>query len=149
MLFEVGYIKKPWLAQEPKMATSGSAGSDLFAAEDKKLKPHSVTPVSVHLQMEIPPGYYGRNLLRSGLARHHFIDVGGGVIDSDFWGEMIVIMFNHSNKPYEVTVGDRIAQLVFHRYEVPNFVRCNELSKTDRGLGGFGSTGASKFVPYF
>ena len=136
------YVKKSWLAQEPKMATSGSAGSDLSAPEDKKLKPHSVTPVSVHLQMEIPPGYYGRILPRSGLARHHFIDVGGGVIDSDFRGEVIVIMFNHSNKPYEVTVGDRIAQIVFHCYEVPSFVRCDELSKTDRGLGGFGSTGA-------
>ena len=66
------------------MPTSGSAGQDLFSAEEKKLRPHSVTPVSVHLNMEILPGYYGRILPRSGLARHYFIDIGGGVIDSDF-----------------------------------------------------------------
>ena len=75
------------------------------------------------------------------LACHHFIDVGGGVIDSDFRGEMIVIMFNYSNKHYKVRVDDRIAQMVFHCYEIPNFVSCVELSKTDRGLGGFSSVG--------
>ena len=83
MSFEVKYVKKSWLAHEPNMATSGSGGSDLYAGEDKKLKPHSVTAVSVHLQMEIPRHCYGRILPRSGLARNHYIDVGGGVIDSD------------------------------------------------------------------
>ena len=107
----------------------------------KKIRPHTVTPVSVHLSMEIPPGYYGRSLPRSGLACHYFINIGGGVIDSDFRGELIVIIFNHSNKLCEVGVGDRIAQIVFHRYETPNFVLCNEISKTYRGLGRFGSIG--------
>ena len=91
--------------------------------------------------MEIPPGYYGCIFPRSSLARYHFIDLGGGVIDSHFRGELIVIMFNHSNKPYEVKVNDRIAQIIFHRYEIPKFVECSELSKTDRGKGAFGSTG--------
>lgn len=84
MSFEVKYVKKSWLAHEPQMATSGSARSDLFAAEDEKPKPHSVTAVSVHLQIEVPPGYHSRILSRSGLACHHFIDLGGGVIDFDF-----------------------------------------------------------------
>ena len=141
MSFEIKYVKKSWLAHEPKMATSGLAGCDLFSAEEKKFKPHSVISVSTHLQIEIPPGYYRCILPRSGLARHHFIDVGGGVIDSDFRGELIVIIFNHSNKPYDVKTGDRIEQIAFHRYEIPGFVMCDELSKTDRGLGGFGSTG--------
>ena len=141
MSFEVKYGKKSWLAHEPQMATSGSARSDLFAAEDEKPKPHSVTAVSVHLQIEVPPGYHSRILSRSGLACHHFIDLGGGVIDFDFWGDVNVIMFNHSNKHYEVKVGDRIAQTVFHHYEIPDFVKCNELSKTERGLGRFGSAG--------
>ena len=65
--------------------------------------------VWVHLEMEIPSGYYGRILPRSSLARYHFIDIGGGVIDSDFQGELNVIMFNHSNKPCKVMVNDRIA----------------------------------------
>ena len=72
--------------------------------------------------MEIPFGCYGHILPRSSLARHHFIDVGGGVIDSDFRGELIVIMFNHSNKPYEVKVNDKMAEIIFHRYEIPKFV---------------------------
>ena len=142
MSFEIKYVKKSWLAHKPKMATSGSAGCDLFSAEEKKLKPHSVTSVSVHLQMKIPPGCYRCILQRSGLARHHFVDVGGGVIDSDFRSELILIMFNHSNKPYEVKVGDRIAQIVFHHYEIPSFVMCDELSKTDERLGRFGSAGS-------
>ena len=84
MSFEIKYIKKSWQAHEPKMATSGSAVCDFFAAEEKKLKPHSATPVSVHIQMEIEPGYYDLILPRSGLACHHFLDIGGGIIDSDF-----------------------------------------------------------------
>ena len=142
MSFEIKYVKMSWLAREPKMITSGSAGCDLIAAEDRVIKPLWAEPVCVHVEMEIRFGYYGHIRPRSSLARYHFIDVGGGVIDSDFRGEMIVIMFNHLNKPYEVTVADRIPQIVFQRYEVPSFVRCDELSKTDRGLGGFGSTGA-------
>ena len=77
--------------------------------------PRSSTAVSTHLQVEIPTGYYGHILPRSGLARHNLIGVGGGVIDSDFRGEVNIIMFNHSNKPYEVRAGNRIAQFVFHR----------------------------------
>ena len=127
MLFEIKYVKKSWLAHEPKMATSGSAGCDLFAAEDKVIKAQSAEPVCVHLEMEIPSGYYCRILPRSSLARYYFIDIGGGVIDSDFRGELIVIMFNHSNKPYEVKVNDRIAQIIFHRYEIPKLVECSKL----------------------
>ena len=141
MSFEIKYVKKSRLAHEPKMATSGSAGCDLFAAEDKVIKPQSTEAVCVHLEMEIPPGYYGCILPRSSLALYHFVDIGGGVIDSDFRGELIVIMFNHSNKPQEVKVNERIAQIIFHCYEIPKFVECSELSKTDKGKGAFGSTG--------
>ena len=84
MSFEIKYVKESWLAHEPKMGTSGSAGCDLFAAEDKVIKAQSIKSVWVHLEMEIPSGYYGRILPRSSLARYHFIDIGGGVIDSDF-----------------------------------------------------------------
>ena len=115
MSFEIKYVKKPRLARQPKMATSGSAGRDLFAAEDKVIKP--TEPVCVHLEMEIPSGYCGRINRRSSLARYRFNDIGGGAIDSDFQGELIVIMFGHSSKPYEVKVNDRIAQIIFHRYE--------------------------------
>ena len=121
MSFEIKYVKKSWLAHEPKMATSGSAGCDLFAAEDKVIKPQSMEPVCVHLEMEIPSGYDSCIHSRSGLAHYHFIDIGGGVIDSDLQGELIV-MFNHSNKLYEVKVNDRIVQIIFYHYEIPKLV---------------------------
>ena len=113
MLLKIKYVKKSWLAHEPKMATSGSAGCDLCAAEDRVIESHSPGPVCVHLEMEIPPGNYGRILLRSSSASYYFIDIGGGVIDSDFRGELIVILFNHLNKPYEVRANDRMAQIIF------------------------------------
>ena len=143
MSFKVKYLVNSWSANESKMATSGLVGSDLFAAEGKKRKPRSATAVSTDLQVEIPTGYYGHILPRSGLARHYFVGVGGGVIHSDFWEEVDVIMFNHSNRPYEVRAGNRITQVVFHRREIPNFVKCEELSKTESGMGGFESTGIS------
>ena len=141
MSVEIKYVKNSWIAHEPKMAISGSAGCGLFAAEDKVIKAQSTEPVCVHPEMEIPSGYYGHILPGLSLARYHFIDIRGGVIDSDFRGELIVIMFNHSNKPHEVKVNDRIAQIIFHHCEIPKFVECSELSKTDKGKGAFGSTG--------
>ena len=140
MSFEIKYVKKSQLAYEPKMATSGSAGCDLFAAEDEVIKPQSTESVCVNLEMEIPRGYYGCIVLTSSLARYHFIDIGGWVIDSDFRGELIVMMFNHLNKPHEVKVNDRISQIIFHCYEIPKFVECSELSKTDRGKEALSST---------
>ena len=121
MSFEIKYVKKSWLAHEPKMATSGSAGCDLFAAEDKVIKPQSTEPVCVHLEMEIPPGFDSCIHPRSCSAHYHFIDIGGGVIDSDLQGELIV-MFNHSNKLYKVKVNDRIVQIIFYHYEIPKLV---------------------------
>ena len=80
------------------------------------------------------------------MARYHFIDIRGAVIDSDFRGELVVIMFNHSNKLYEVKVNDRIAPIIFHRYEIPKFVECSDLSKTDKGKGAFYSTAIQVFI---
>ena len=77
--------------------------------------------------MEITSRYYCRILPRSSLARYYFIDIGGGVIDSDFRGELIVIMFNHSNKPYEVKVNDRIAQIIMKFQSLLNAVNYQKL----------------------
>ena len=110
-------LNKSWLAQVPEMGTSGSAGYDLFLAEDKIHKVSSVTTITTHLHLEIPPGYFGRIFQRSSHARYHFLDAGGGVIDSDFRGEVIVIRFNYSKEYYEVAIGDRIEQIVFQKKE--------------------------------
>ena len=108
-------LNKSWLAQVPEMGTSGSAGYDLFLADDKILKVSSVTTITTHLYLEIPPGYFGRIFQRSSHAHYHFLDAGGGVIDSDFRGEVIIIMFNYSKEDYEVAIDDRIVQIVFQK----------------------------------
>lgn len=89
----------------------------------------------------MPEGTYGRVAPRSGLAWKNFIDVGAGVIDQDYRGNVGVILFNHSDTPFEIKKGDRIAQLILERIVHPVVVEADTLSDTDRGAGGFGSTG--------
>lgn len=92
--------------------------------------------------MEIPPTHYGRIAPRSSLAHKHCIDVMAGVIDSDFRGNVGVILINHSKEnDYVVEEGDKIAQIIFERIDTPNFIEKEELGETKRGEGGFGSTG--------
>ena len=82
------------------------------------------------LKMAIPKGLYGRIAPRSSLSVNHSIDVGGGVIDSDFRGIIQVILINHSSHPFSVNVGDKIAQLIFEKIELPIFVECDDLPVT-------------------
>lgn len=89
----------------------------------------------------MPEGTYGRVAPRSGLAWKNFIDVGAGVIDQDYRGNVGVILFNHSDVDFDVKKGDRIAQLICERIAHPNVVEVKSLSETARGEGGFGSTG--------
>jgi dUTP pyrophosphatase len=80
---------------------------------------------------------------RSGLANKHFIDVGAGVIDYDYRGNVGVILFNFGKEPFKVTKGDRIAQLICERIWYPDIEECETLCDTERGEGGFGSTGTN------
>ena len=91
--------------------------------------------------MALPPGCYGRIAPRSGLALKKFIDVGTGVIDADYRGEVGVILFNFGKEDFVVNMGDRIAQLIFERIKTPIVKEINELEGTDRGAGGYGNTG--------
>lgn len=96
------------------------------------------------LQVMIPEGCYGRIAPRSGLAVKNFIDVGAGVVDSDYRGNVGVILFNFSDVDFQVKRGDRVAQLICEKIEFPELVEEKEnLSETARGNGGFGSTGVS------
>ena len=90
--------------------------------------------------MSLPSGTYVRVAPHSGLAIKNFIDVGAGVIDSDYRGEIKVVLFNHSAEDFAVQVGDRIAQLILERIETPQVKKVAALDDTDRGAGGFGST---------
>lgn len=95
------------------------------------------------IQIELPSGCYGRVAPRSGLAAKNFIDVGAGVIDEDYRGNVGVILFNHSTVPFEVKKGDRIAQLICEQIFYPSIEEVETLSITERGAGGFGSTGTN------
>jgi dUTP pyrophosphatase len=129
----------------PMLASShhGDAGSDLIAAEAHTIAPGQRTIVGTGLAMAIPDGFAGFVLPRSGLATRSGITVANapGLIDSGYRGELRVGLINHSDEPFTVNVGDRIAQLVVMAVGVVEFVEAEALDDTARGTGGFGSTG--------
>ena len=128
----------------PSRQTTGSAGFDLASAEpDFVLAPGERRLVSTGLALELPPGIEGQVRPRSGLAFRHGITMPNapGTIDSDYRGEVRVILQNLGTDPVTIGRGDRIAQLVFARYETPELVDATELEQSTRGAGGFGSTG--------
>lgn len=99
--------------------------------------------VKTDIQIELPEGCYGRIAPRSGLAAKNFIDIGAGVVDEDYRGNIGVVMFNHADVDFKVAKGDRIAQLICERIFYPTLEECKELTDTTRGAGGFGSTGTN------
>ena len=130
----------------PSRRTSGSAGFDLASAEpDFVLAPGDRRLVATGLAVELPAGIEGQVRPRSGLALRHGVTMPNapGTIDSDYRGELKVILQNGGTEPVTIARGDRIAQLVFARYETPELVDVAELAESARGGGGFGSTGTS------
>jgi len=97
--------------------------------------------VPTDLSIAVPEGTYGRVAPRSGLAVKHFLDVGAGVVDADYRGPLGVVLFNFGKEDYQVREGDRIAQLVLERIVTPDVLEVESLDDTQRGEGGFGSTG--------
>lgn len=127
----------------PRYETAGAAGLDLRADEDVLLAPGERRPVPTGLAVEIPPGHEGQVRPRSGLAVRHGIGMVNtpGTIDSDFRGEVMVILVNHGQAPFAARRGERIAQLVIAPVVRVEVELVERLSDTDRGDGGFGSTG--------
>jgi len=128
----------------PKRSTPFAAGYDLASASNCKIPARGKFLVLTDLSIQIPDGCYGRIAPRSSLAWKHFIDVGAGVIDTDYRGNIGVILFNHSDEIFEVRKGDRIAQLILERIYTPEVQEVDNLDITNRGDGGFGSTGRNK-----
>ncbi|KAG4075729.1 hypothetical protein HA402_003555 [Bradysia odoriphaga] len=125
----------------PVKGSALAAGFDLRSAYEYKIPARGKQVVLTDIQIELPAGCYGRVAPRSGLAAKNFIDVGAGVIDEDYRGNVGVVMFNHAEKEFEVKKGDRIAQLICERIFYPDIQEVETLSTTERGAGGFGSTG--------
>lgn len=124
----------------PSRATPGSAGLDLYAVEDAVVQPGGSTLVKTGLILEIPKGHAGFIWPRSGLALKSCLDTGAGLIDSDYRGEVGVVLFNHGINNATVQKGHRIAQLVVQEYPDLFHMVVSEVSGTERD-GGFGSTG--------
>ena len=133
----------------PKYETEGAAGLDLFAAtkEDTRIiiPPRKAEMIPTGIAISVPPGYEAQIRPRSGLAAKNGITVlnSPGTIDSDYRGEILVMLINHSNKDFEILRGMRIAQMVISKIEQFNLISVDELDATDRGKDGFGSTGIS------
>ena len=130
-------------ASVPQRKSDGAAAYDLYASEDRSLFPGIVTTVPTGIQMEIPQGWKGEITSRSGLAsRGIFVANQPGKIDSDYRGEIKVILYNTNKWEKQIRKGDRIAQFEIHPVYGIEW-HTGTLSETDRGDGGFGSTGIS------
>jgi dUTP pyrophosphatase len=127
----------------PAYQTKEAAGFDLHSIEDAVINPGERKLIGTGLAFEIEFGYEVQIRPRSGLAFKHGITVlnSPGTIDSDYRGEIKVLLINHSNSPFEIKKGERIAQAVVAPVIQAEIIEVEELSSTDRGEGGFGSTG--------
>jgi dUTP pyrophosphatase len=127
----------------PSYATPGAAGMDVVAAEDIDLQPGQRHAVATGFRVAIPDGFEIQVRPRSGLAFKHGVTVPNtpGTIDSDYRGELKILMINHGGEPFAVRRGERIAQLVPAAVTLASFDEVDDLDETHRGHGGFGSTG--------
>lgn len=137
------YVKKlnP-KATIPTRANPTDAGYDLYALDGAIIEKHSHKLIKTGISLEIPKGYAGFIWPRSGLSYKNGLDVFAGVIDSGYRGDVGVILYNSQYNDYCVEAGDRIAQIVFQKVENLELVEVNYLDDSDRGSGGFGSTGS-------
>lgn len=142
---EVRFKKLNDLAKIPTRGSKFSAGYDLYAATNKDIQipPHSTVKIGTGLAMEIPTGWFGAIFARSGIATKRGLRPANavGICDADYRNEYIVALHNDSNETMTVQAGERIAQLVILPYQDIDFKEVDKLHETDRGEGGFGSTG--------
>ena len=128
------------IARLPERKTDGSAGYDLYSSEDVVILRGERKLVGTGIKVSFPSNHYIRIAPRSGLSAKG-IDIGAGVIDSDYTGEIKVLVINNGDDVYISSLGDRIAQMILTRISTPKVVEVDSLQTTVRGSGGFGSTG--------
>lgn len=141
----IDFVKTNDLAKTPTHGSEYAAGYDLYAATsyDIIINPHQTVKIGTGLKIALPCGTFGAIYPRSGLATKQNLIIRNtvGIIDEDYRGELIVAVYNDSDTFQTIPAGSRIAQLVVTPYITAEFVEVDELSETDRGEGGFGSTG--------
>lgn len=139
-MIEIKWARVHDYGSEPWRALDGDAGYDLRAIENTGINPYQVHRIRTGIAVEIPSGYYGRVIGRSGLSAEGML-VYPGTIDSGYRGEISVVMQNLSGKLQPIGHGDRIAQLIIAPLPETRMVQVANLNETDRGTNGFGSTG--------
>lgn len=122
-----------------KKGTEQSAGFDISAVEDLNILPGTIGKVKTNLRLEIPVNYFGKIETRSSYALKG-IFAEGGVIDSDYRGEICVLLYNSTSENYFVKKNDKVAQIIFFKIPEIKIILSDEFSETKRGFGGFGST---------
>ena len=125
----------------PTRGSAQAAGLDLYSIEDVVIEPKQRALVRTGLAVAIPEGYYGRVAPRSGLAVKKGLDVLAGVIDADYRGEIRCALYNSGDETIDLPTASKICQLIIEKIITPSAVWAEEISETDRGSGGFGSTG--------
>lgn len=129
-------------AKLPTKATKDSAGYDLYSAEDGAIAPNGYKTFKIDISFVLPDDCYGRIAPKSGLAANYGIQIGAGVIDKGFTGNVGVVMFNHGDEIYNVVKGQKIAQLICEKIKTCDItVWRGSLPSTERGDHGFGSSG--------
>ena len=125
----------------PTRGSASSAGLDLYCIEAVSLEPGQRVVARTGLAVAVPEGYYGRVAPRSGLATNQGLDVLAGVIDADYRGEVGCLLYNAGDEPIRLPAQSKICQLIVERIITPEPVWVDDLGATERGGGGFGSTG--------
>ena len=125
----------------PKRGSVLAAGLDVCGIEDVEIGPKQRVMARTGLAVAIPPGFYGRVAPRSGLAAKNGLDVLAGVIDSDYRGEIVCVLYNTGDETIKLPAGSKICQLIIEQIITPEAAWATDLDETARGAGGFGSTG--------
>ncbi len=128
-------------AKAPTYANQNDAGMDFYSSESLQLQPGERKLISTGISMAIPSGYVGLIWDKSGLASKHGLKTMAGVIDAGYRGEVKILVHNLSNMPYQIEQGNKVAQMLIQPVEQKNIIEVENLEDTERGEGGFGSSG--------
>ncbi|EKD46494.1 MAG: hypothetical protein ACD_67C00215G0005 [uncultured bacterium] len=128
-------------AKIPRFALAGDVGMDLYSAQDALIKPGERISCSTGIAIKIQEGFAGLIWDKSGISQKSGIKTLGGVIDSNYTGEWFIGLINLSKEDFKIEKGQKIAQVIFQKIETPEIEEVEELEKTNRGDGVFGSTG--------
>jgi len=130
------FVKLTEHARSPTRGSHKAAGLDLYSATSSTVPARGKELIFTDMQIQVPNGSYGRIAHRSCLALNRHIDIGGGAIDQNFRGNFCIFIYNHSDMPFIITRGDRIAQLICERISYPVVEEAQTVDNTERGAGG-------------